>query len=305
VTAWLRRGAAAASLAGERGDLWPPATLASLVYLGWLPLLAVVAPPNGNDLEYFGVSLITSGAYPWNVVALCVAAVAGFVLLLLAAAVAELALAGLLRRRPTRAASRTALSGLAVLLLATLPVIVAAAALVSGIVAVAPGVYISPDVQTPVLLRLAGALLPHLAGVALAILAGQVFGGLALRLAIHDAGHDTAGAIRLALRRIARDPWGPFGVALVGWLKDLVLLAGSYAALRALWAPVADRMSGGPLTRPETLLLLVGFVGIWLGILALGGALHAWISAWWHAELSPAGTPAVAAPLPTTQPDPM
>jgi len=167
VTAWLRRGAAAASLAGERGDLWPPATLASLVYLGWLPLLAVVAPPNGNDLEYFGVSLITSGAYPWNVVALCVAAVAGFVLLLLAAAVAEIALAGLLRRRPTRAASRTALSGLAVLLLATLPVIVAAAALVSGIVAVAPGVYISPDVQTPVLLRLAGALLPHLAGVAL------------------------------------------------------------------------------------------------------------------------------------------
>lgn len=305
MTGWLRRGAAAASLAGERGELWPPATLASLVYLGWPLLLVVLAPPNGNDLEYFGVSLVTSGTYPANVIALCVAAVSGFVLLLLAAAAAEIALVGMLTRRTVESASRTALSGVAILLLATVPVMVALIALVLDIVAVAPGVYISPDIQTPILLRLAEAVLPYLVGVAVAILIGQVLGGMALRLAISNGGRDAGPAIRKSLRRLGRRPWGPFGVALVGWLKDLLLAGGSYLLLRAVWAPVSDRLTAGPLARPETLLLLVGFVGIWLVLLVVSGALHAFVSAWWFMELSPEAEPTAAPSWQAGRPDPM
>lgn len=301
---WLRRGAAAASLASERGELWPPGMLASLVFLGWPLLLLIVAPPNGNDLEYFGVSLITSSSYPANVIALCVAAVSGVLLLVVGSAAAEIALNGLLTRRSPRAASRSVPSVTAILLLASLPVIVASAALVMAIVAVAPGVYLSPDVDTPILIRLAGAVLPYLAGVAVAVLIGQVFGGIALRLAIAEGGQDTAPAIRGGLRRLVHAPWGVAGVAVVGWAKDLLLAGGSYLLLHALWGPVSDRLTAGPLARPETLLLLVGFVGIWLVLLMVGGALHAFVSAWWFAELSPASEP-IAASWPAGQPDPM
>ncbi len=279
--------------------------LASLVYVGWLPLLLVVAPPDGNDLEYFGVSLITSGFYPLNVIALSVAAVAGFILLVLLAAVAETALVGLLRGRPIGGASRMAWSGLAILLVATLPVLLAGAALVMALVSVAPGVYISPDVGTPVLLRLAAAILPYLVAVGVAILFGQSFGGVALRVAALEGGRDTTGAIRAGLRRLFRDPLGPLGVALVGWLKDLLLVVGGYLLLRGPWSAVGDRLSGGPPLRPEALLLLVGFVGIWLAVLIVGGTLHAFVSAWWLAELPSLPRGAGSGSVPARQQDPM
>ncbi|HSM38532.1 MAG TPA: hypothetical protein VK838_04300 [Candidatus Limnocylindrales bacterium] len=287
MTGWLRRGAAAASLAGNRGDLWPPGTLAWLVYLGWLPILLVVAPPSGDDLEYIGVSLITSGSYPANVIALSVAAVAGFLLLCLLAAVGETALFAALRRAPGLATSQTGLSALAVVLLATVPVLIALAALVSGIIAAAPAAFTSPDVDTPVLLRLATALTPYLVGLLIALLVGQLFGGLALRVAIREAGRGTADAIRQALRRIVRDPWGPLGVTVVALVKDLLLFAASYGLLRVLWTPIQAGLGAGPLASPTTLLLLVGLVVTWLALLLIGGALHVAISAWWLAELSP------------------
>ena len=89
---WLRRGLAAAQLAGDRSDLWPAGSLAWLAYLGWLPLLVVLARPDPNDLAFFGVSIYTSSAFPWNLVALAAASVAIFVLLCVIAAAAEVAL---------------------------------------------------------------------------------------------------------------------------------------------------------------------------------------------------------------------
>lgn len=302
---WLRRGAAAASLAGDRGDLWPPAMLASFVYIGWLPLLLVVAPPNGSDLEYLGVSLITSSAYPANVVALAAVGVTGFMLLVFVAALAEVALTGLLWRTPVAAPSRTAVSGAVLMLMAMLPVFAALALLVLAIVAAAPGVYVSPDVSTPVLLRLAQAVLPYIVGLAIAILVGQVFGGLALRAGIDRGDGATSGAIRITLRRLARDPWRPLGISTIGWAKDLLLFACSYAILHIVWGPVHDRLSGGLLARPETIPLLVGFVAIWFGLLMVGGASHAFISAWWLAELSPMRGPSVNEVRPPGQTDPI
>lgn len=291
MTAWLRRGAAAATLAGERGDLWPAGALAWLIYAGWLPLLLVVAPPNGSDVEYFGVSLVTSGSYPANVIALSAALVAGFCLLLLLASACEVALAGAVRRAVRHPQSGAALGGLAILLLATVPVIVAGVALVLEIISVAPGVYTSPDVSTPVLLRLGAAVFPYLVAAAVGLVVGQVFGGLALRLLVRDPAHDTAAAIAGALRRLARDPWGPLGVALVGTLKDLLLTGVGYLVLALAWRPVSESIQVSRLTSPPTLLLLVGFVGIWLALVMVGGTLHAIISTWWLAEVSPVPPP--------------
>jgi len=40
-------------------------------------------------------------------------------------------------------------------------------------------------------------------------------------------------------------------------------------------------------------LLLVGFVAIWLCLVAAGGALHGWAATWWSLELEETVTPTV------------
>jgi len=47
-------------------------------------------------------------------------------------------------------------------------------------------------------------------------------------------------------------------------------------------------LAAGQLLSPPALLLLVGFVAIWLALLLLFGALHAWTSTWWSLALTPA-----------------
>ena len=44
--AWLARAGIAARLAADHGELWVPAALAWVAFLGWLPfVLAVARPP--------------------------------------------------------------------------------------------------------------------------------------------------------------------------------------------------------------------------------------------------------------------
>jgi uncharacterized membrane protein len=67
------------------------------------------------------------------------------------------------------------------------------------------------------------------------------------------------------------------------------------ALLGVLWAPIAAALRGGQLVSPSALLLLVGFVAIWLTIVLAFGALHVWVSLWWSLELGArveAGQPA-------------
>ena len=288
MTGWLRRGAAALAVASDRGELWPAGTLASLVYLGWLPLLAVVAPPDAGDLAFFGVSLIASGAYPANVVALAVAAVAGLLLLYLLAVTAEAAL--LQAMAPGREPARPRLTGaLAVARVASLPAAAAAGALALAIAGQAAGAFTSPDVDTPILLRLVLAVLPFVIILLLAVLLGLVVGAIALRRLLGGEAAGFGAALGGAFRQLRRAPAGPAGVAVVGWLKDLLLLAVAYALLRVLWAPIGGLLGPGLPGSPEALLLLVGFVAIWLALLLAGGALHVALSAWWLAELTEAG----------------
>jgi hypothetical protein len=288
--AWLRRGAVAAQQAADRSDLWPAGALASLAFLGWLPLLMVVARLDVADLTFLATSLRASSAFPTNVIALGVALVAGVVLLCLLAAAAE---AALLRtatasepgRQPF---SHAALAGLTVILVCTLPAAAATAALLLGAVALVPAEYQSPDLGVPLAVRLVGLLLPFLLALLLATLAGQAIGGVALRLALAPVAPPVAVALARGPRELLRRPWGRIGVATAGLVGDLIAVALTYAVLRVLWAPIASELGRGRLASPDALLLLVGFVAIWLALVLAAGALHVWISAWWTLELADA-----------------
>jgi hypothetical protein len=295
---WLHRGAAAAQHAADRSDLWPAGALASLAFLGWLPLLLVVARLDVGDLTFLASSLRASSAFPANIVALGVALVAGVVLLCLVAAAAE---ATLIRAASASEPglpppfSHAALAGLTVILVCTLPAAVATVALLLGALALVPAEVQSPDFGVPLVVRLVGLLLPFLVALVLAVLAGQAVGGAALRRALAPSAPPIATALAQAARGLIRRPWGRVGVASAGLVADLIAVALTYAVLRVLWAPIASELSGGRLASPDTLLLLVGFVAIWLAFVLAAGALHVAVAAWWALEL---GHPQAVAPDP-------
>jgi hypothetical protein len=54
--------------------------------------------------------------------------------------------------------------------------------------------------------------------------------------------------------------------------------------LRVLWAPIEERLALNGID-PAAMLLLVGFVAIWLCLVLAGGALHAWGSVSWTGVL--------------------
>ncbi|MGH2445356.1 MAG: hypothetical protein ACRDGD_04875, partial [Candidatus Limnocylindria bacterium] len=68
---WLSAWLAAARHVSDRPALWLPGALAWTAGFGWLPLMIAVAqPPSEADLTFFGADLFTSGAWPWNAIAL-------------------------------------------------------------------------------------------------------------------------------------------------------------------------------------------------------------------------------------------
>jgi hypothetical protein len=284
----LRHAATAARVAGERSDLWPAGALGSLAFLGWLPLLLTVARVDVGGLDLLASDLRKSSAYPANVVALGVTLVAGAMLLCLLAAMAEAALAGFAspRQRSHPAFAQASLGALSVILACALPAALALGAFLLGAVAVAPGEFLSPDLGVPLALRLARDLAPFLAALLVAVLLGQAIGGAALRRVLGPAATPVGAALAGATRELARRPVQRIGMAATGLLADLLSAALTYAVLRVLWAPIAVDLGAGRLARPDTLLLLVGFVAIWLVLLLAAGALHVMISTWWALELA-------------------
>ncbi|HKO33700.1 MAG TPA: hypothetical protein VJY85_08150 [Candidatus Limnocylindria bacterium] len=283
---WLRRALYAAQLAGDRADLWPAGALAWLAFVGWLPFLVVVARPDPNDLAYIGVSIYTSGAFPLNLIGLAALAVAVFALLCLLSAMAQVAL---LRSAAVADAARppftrAVLTGFTIVVLAAVPAVGALAALLAGVAAVAPDAFTSPDTSTPILVRLGAPLAPFLILFVVALLAGQAFGGSALRVAHQASDAQIVTVLGRTGRTLVRRPWGALGVALGGLLLDALLLIVTIALLSVLWMPIGNALAGGRLATPETLLLLLGFVAIWLGLLLVAGAVHVAVSAWWAIE---------------------
>ncbi len=283
VRGFWRSAGLAARIAGERSDLWIPGALASVAFLGWLPFVGAVVPlPNAADLAFFGADLYTSSRWPLNGVQL----VAGTLLLLTAASVlVALGEAALLRRlapnRPSRSLGDDTARLWLIHLIAALPAIAAAAVLVFAIAAVAPGEYQSPDIGGTLEVRIARDIAPFAALLVVAIVAGQVIGTAATRHAARPAEIGIAHALGAALGDIRRDAGRLIGLAITTLLAYAVALLLAFALLRVLWSPIELQLPRGQLGGPQTLLLLVGFVAIWLCLLVGIGALHVWASAWW------------------------
>jgi hypothetical protein len=301
--AWLLRGASAAQLAGDRADLWPAGALSWLAYVGWLPVILVVAQPDPNGLAAFGVSIYTSSAYPGNVIALAAVVVAGFAVSCLLAAIGELTLQRTaIQLEDGRAPlGRATLTVFSVILASSLPVAVAVAFVLRRLLVVAPGEFQSPDIGTPILVRLALDLLPYLLALLLVVLLVQAFAGVALRRAQIQPDRPLASVLAASARELRARPWSLLGVAGCAMLLDLLGAVLTFALLGVLWTPIGKALDAGRLAAPDTLLLLLGFVAIWLALLLAAGAVHVAISAWWAMELARGGRGRAADAWPGTQ----
>jgi hypothetical protein len=293
---WLRHGAEAARIAADRGDLWLPGALGALPYLAWLPLVLTVAgTPRASDFAFLGAGLFSSDLFPLNVVLIATLAALAVLVAFLVAALAE---ATLLRSggpaTPDRPLTRDVEAVFSAMLVAALPAVAVAAAVVSGVAAVAPGEFGSPDLGIPLALRIALHLVPLLVLLAILAWAGQAVAAVAIRRAVGPEALPMGRAIGVGLRDIARHPVRRLGLALAALVADIVAVALAVALLAALWAPIGDDLRTGELVSPPALLLLVGFVAIWLAIVLAFGALHVWASTWWSLELG--ATSAVGRP---------
>lgn len=287
---WLANAAAAARLVADRADLWLPGALSSLAFLGWLPLvLAVVPLPDVSGLTFFGADLATSGSYPWNVVLLSASILFGILTLCLLVAVGEAALQRALRslqdgrdgdHHGDSLSGETAVTFI-VILVALLPAAVATMVLALAVVAVAPGEFQSPDIGGPVLVRVAGAVAPLLVVLLVLVLVGQALGSAAQRRATGPRAEHLGPALAHAAGDVRSRPARVLGTAVVGMAALALLLVLSTLLLRVLWAPIATALGAGELSDPQTVLLLVGFVAIWLCLVLGGGALCAWSSLTW------------------------
>ncbi|MGZ8562045.1 MAG: hypothetical protein ACXWWU_00320 [Candidatus Limnocylindria bacterium] len=288
---WLRNAVAAWGAAIDRPDLWVPASLGAIAYLAWVPLvLTVAALPSAGDLAFLGARLLSSSAFPWNVLVLAALATLAVLIACLLAGLAEAALLRVAGHgTPNRSLTRETEAAFSVLLIASLPAVAIATMLVSGIAAVGPAEYGAPDIGGPLLLRIIRHLVPLLVALAAFAVIGQAFGAVALRRAVGEGAVPVGVALRAALGDLVTRPVRRLGTAAASMLVDLLALALATALLHVLWAPIRVELGAGQLISPQALLLLVGFVAVWLALVLAFGALHAWVSAWWSLELGLAG----------------
>jgi hypothetical protein len=294
MSGWLANGAAALRFAGDRPGLWLPGALAQLAFLGWLPLVATVASlPDAGDLGFFAIGLVRS---PPRIAALVLMLVAGFALLCLLVAFAEVALerAGGGAAGEAPGLGMAIVNRLAIIMVLAVPVVGAGGLLALGISLVAPDEYRSSNLSTPVLIRIIAAVWPLIVAVLGVLVACQAVGGIAK---VHAAGHHPRApmtAVAAALVDLVHRPVRRLATAVAGLAADLLLLVLALAMLRVLWAPIEAELRLGGLSRPSTLLLLVGFVAIWLALVLAAGALRATMSTWWWLEVEGAGQVATA-----------
>ena len=185
-----------------------------------------------------------------------------------------------------RSLSRDTEVAFSVLLAASLPAVAALAALATASAVVAPAEFGAPDLGGPLILRIASHLVPLLVLLGALILVGQATGAAALRRAVGPGALPIGAALRAGLRDLLSHPFRRIGLALGATLADLLALALAWALLRVLWAPISVELAAGQLVSAQALLLLVGFVAIWLALVLAFGALHAWVSTLWSLELA-------------------
>ncbi len=289
---WVRNAVTAAGIAADRAELWVPGGLASVAFLGWLPfLLAVISIPTPGDLAFFGAGLASSASYPLNIVLLIGSAglvvIAASILIASGEAALQRTIDRVLRRDGSPRSLDDAAARLWVVqVVAALPALAALGLTALGIVAVAPGEYQSPDIGGPLVVRIARDVWPQLAVAAAAALVGVAFGAAAQRAAVGLPRRSLAAAIAVGAGAVVRHPVRRLGLAITTLVVLAGWLAASWFGLELLWRPIGRAMAGGHLGEAWMPLLLVGFVAIWLCLVAAGGALHGWASAWWSLELA-------------------
>ncbi len=288
--AWLRRASVASRVADD-AELWLPAALAWVAFLGWLPfVLAVARTPDEGDLTVFGAALVTSGDWPANAIRLG----AGLLALALVAnslvAFGEAVLLRLLEGRPPDSSGSAFLASVTrlwlVQLLAALPGAAALVALLVAVAAAAVGELQSPDIGGSAWVRIASRVAPFGVAVVLTLIAGQAFTAAASRRLTRAAAPHLREAVAGAVRGLAHRPAQRIGLAAVSLVLQVAYLLVCLLLLRVLWAPIGVALADGRAITPGAPLLLVGFVAIWLCLVLAGGALHAFAAAWWSLELA-------------------
>ena len=281
---WLAAASSALVHVSAHPMLWVPGALAWVASVGWIPFVAaVVRMPTQSELTYFGAAMQTSGLWPLNLVLMA----AGVVLIVTVAvglvALGNAALDAELRGRPFEpiAAGRLFVTSL----VGVLPVALVAFVLLIAVIAVAPGEFNRPQADPGPVLRIIGRLLPALVVGAMVIVGTAALAGLAGRAAT-EARNVAAGVVGLPrlVRRV-----GVAGGVHVGVTAGLgaAYVVFSWLLVRVLWAPIGAQLLSGGSVDAWGVLLLVGFVAIWLCLVLAGGTLQAWGSATWVALLHP------------------
>ena len=277
---WLRLSAGAASLVADRSSLWLPGALAWMATVGWIAMVVGVArAPTVAELTFSGARIATSGAWPWNAVAIVVAAL---LFVTAAVAVASVGEAALLRGRRVRAADvgMTFVIGLA----CVVPLLIAAVALGAAFYRVAAPTINAPDSDLGPVLDMGLALAPYLVAMLAAIVLGSTIHAAAIRARARSDG--PLPALAAAPSLLGRAGAGAAAQVLALLLARVAYLVLAIVLLRVLWDPIERRLAeeGFGLA---AIGLLVGFVAIWLCLILAGGALHAWGSVSWTRLLGP------------------
>lgn len=292
--AWLGSSGTAARLASDRADLWLPAALAWIVSVGWIPFVLVVVPlPGEGDVVTFGARLVTSGLWPLNAILIGLAAVAVVVTTVVLRAVGEAALARAIAAGTgdsplgaggRRRAGRDVAALLGVRLVTATPTLLAVVAAALVFAAVAPDEFQSPDIGGETYMRIAGRMLPALVVLVLAMVLGAVVAAVAGHHVIGPRRESAPAALGEAFRELGRRPARLLGIAFSTVVGGGLYLVACALLLRVLWEPLEVALAERPIAAAN-LLLLIGFVAIWLGLVLGGGVVHAWASAWWALEL--------------------
>ena len=279
---WRDAAAASMRLVSERPELWLPGALAWIASIGWIPFVVAVArPPSVAELTFLGARIVTSGAWPWNVVLIGAAWVAIVLLAFVLTAAANAVLIALLARRPPSGGDVRRI--LAVNLVAALPAALSTMVVLVALIAVAPREFNAPDPAGGPVLRTLVRLMPYLVLLGLTAAGGAAFAAVASRRAL-DGRHRLTHALRAAPGVLLQGAVAAH--ASLASLTQLAFLAFGTLLLSVLWAPIGAQLEAGGGIDVATGLLLVGFVAIWLCLVLAGGALNAWSAATWSRLLA-------------------
>jgi hypothetical protein len=274
VRGWPTGALAAARVASDRADLWLPGSLPPFAAVGWIVLLLTVGPlPDAAGVTGLGLQILSSPWWPWNIVALVVAIAAGLATLLLVVAFGEVALLLGLSDESAADPPPSVPRAMGVIALAALPVLAVAATFAWLAAPAVVDAVLTPDPSTTPPVRVISVTWPFLLALAAVIVAAQAFGAAALR-----TGRRGLRATGRRVPRLLPQAGVTTGVFVMGQLATAGTLA-------LLWRPLDARLAEGGLGQPTTVILLVGFVWIWLVLVILAGVVQAWTSAWWNAVL--------------------